>query len=423
MDYKQLDQLAWQAVFGSDSEKNKAYVTLWNLAQKHGLRPASINNLYLARGRGELPLDFTVPAINLRGMVYDMGRALFQTAVKQKVGALIVELARSEMGYTAQPPQEYVAVILAAALRENFTGSVFIQGDHFQLKLGDRAGQPKADELDKVKTLIKDSINAGFYNIDIDTSTLVDYSRKSIEEQQRTNYELSAQLAQYVRQIQPAGVTVSLGGEIGHIGGKNSTEAELRAYMEGFKREFVDGAGLSKISIQTGTHHGGVVLPDGSLAKVAVDFSVLKQLAQVSREYAMGGTVQHGASTLPDEYFNQFPKSEAIEVHLATGFQNIIMDHPQFPKQLLTKMYCWLDREKIEECKPDQTEEQFHYKLRKKAWGEFKKDCWLLSERVKQPIRIALAKRFQFMFEQLNVVKSQTLINRFVKPAPVKKTA
>lgn len=416
MKIEKIDELVWQVVFGTEEEKKKAYSAIWNLGQENGAFPASINDFYMARGRGELPLDFTVPAINLRGMTYDMTKAIFQVAIAKKVGALTFELARSEMGYTNQPPSECAAVVIAAAVREGFKGPLFILGDHFQIKPGNKPGEPKIGEIEKVKQLIKDSIKSGFYNIDIDLSTLVDYSQKTVNEQQMTNYLLSAELAEYVRTLEPKGITVSLGGEIGHIGGKNSTEEELRAYMEGFNTALrPELIGLSKIAIQTGTHHGGVPLPDGSLADVDVDFAVLKKLSQVAREYGMGGTVQHGASTLPDKYFAQLPKSEAIEVHLATGFQNIIMDHPKFPEKLLKKMYQWIDKELADERKEGQTDEQFHYQLRKKAWGQFKKECWSLPEEIKKPIRAALEKRFAFMFKELNVENTKEIVEKFVK--------
>ncbi len=411
---EKIDQLVWQAVFGTEKEKKKAYLAIEKLGQEKKVFPASINDFYMARGRGEIPLDFTVPAINLRGMTYDMTRAVFKVAVAKKVGALILEIARSEIGYTNQPLQEYTSVVIAAAVRQKFKGPLFIQGDHFQIKPGNKPGEPKEGEIGKVKQLIKDSIKAGFYNIDIDVSTLVDYSQKTVDEQQKTNYLLSVELVEYVRSLEPKGITVSLGGEIGHIGGKNSTEEELSAYMKGFNMVLgPELVGLSKISIQTGTHHGGVPLADGSLTEVNVDFATLKRLAQVAREYGMGGTVQHGASTLPDEYFSQFPQSEAIEVHLATGFQNIIMDHPKFPEKLLKQMYGWLDKELSDERKEGQTDKQFHYKLRKKAWGQFKKECWLLSEEIKKPIRTALEKRFAFMFKELNVENTKEIVGKF----------
>ncbi|PIS09125.1 aldolase, partial [Candidatus Beckwithbacteria bacterium CG10_big_fil_rev_8_21_14_0_10_34_10] len=132
-----------------------------------------------------------------------------------------------------------------------------------------------------------------------------------------------------------------------------------------------------------------------------------------SKKYGMGGTVQHGASTLPDKYFAEFVKSQAVEVHLATGFQNIIMDHPKLPKVLLKKMYAWVDSKLQGERKEGWTEEQFHYKLRKKAWGKFKKEFWKLSETVKKPISLALEKRFAFMFKELGVEETKDLVKKF----------
>ncbi len=412
---KKIGQLVWQATFGEKEEKEKAYLAIKKLGEESGVFLASINNFYKARAEKEVPLNFTVPAINIRGLTYDVARTIFKVAIAQKVKALIFEIARSEIGYTNQTPKEYVAAIIASAVSEKFQGPVFIQGDHFQIKSQGRSAQPKEDELEKIKKLIKDSIEAGFYNIDIDLSTLVDYSQQTIDEQQKTNYILSTKLTEYIRSLEPKGITVSLGGEIGHIGGKNSTKEELIAYMEGFNKSLKTGLiGLSKIAIQTGTHHGGVPLPDGTLADVKVDFSTLKELSQLARGYNMGGAVQHGASTLPDKYFSQFPESEAIEVHLATGFQNIIMDHPKFPKELIKEMYEWLDSTMKNERSQYQTDPQFYYKLRKKAWGQFKKECWSLSDDIKQSIMNSLEKRFAFMFKELNVNNTKEMVEKFI---------
>jgi fructose/tagatose bisphosphate aldolase len=411
----QWDEVAYKAVFGSEIEKADCRWVIWEVGQYVGVRPASINELYMARGRDEVPLDFTVPAMNLRGMVYDMARALFRAAKETKTYVLICELARSEMSYTDQSPAEFVSMVLAGAIREGFRGGVPIQGDHFQSK-AEKPGKPKDGEIEAIKELTGEAIEAGFYNIDIDMSTLVDLEKKTEVEQQEGNVKYSLEMTEYIREVEPEGVTVSIGGEIGHIGGKNSTLEDFEAYFKGFQAGLDEEAvGMSKISVATGTHHGGVVLADGSLAQVAVDFKVLKDISQACRGVKVAGAVQHGASTLEDKYFKEFVKAEAIEVHLATGFQNIMMDHPDFPKELLEKMYQWLDKEKIEEKKEDQTDEQFHYKLRKKAWGEYKKECWDIDEEIKASIREALVTRFKFMYEKLKVVNSEELGKTYIK--------
>jgi len=346
-----------KAVFGSEEEKAAAKWLIWEVGQYVGVRPASINDLYMARGKKEVGLNFTVPAMNLRGMGYDMARAVFKTARRLKVGVLICELARSEMGYTDQPPAEYATMMIAGAIREGWRGGLPIQGDHFQAKAAG-PGEPKEGEIESIKQLTKEAMELGFYNIDIDMSTLVDLEKPTEVKQQKGNIKYSLEMAKFIRENEAEGVRVSLGGEIGHIGGKNSTIEDFEAYIEGFNQGLGKGmVGMSKISIATGTHHGGVVLADGSLADVPVDFKVLGDVSKACRKAGISGSVQHGASTLPDEYFKEFPKAEAIEVHLATGFQNIMMDHPRFPKELLKEMYSWLDKEKAEERKEDQTDE------------------------------------------------------------------
>lgn len=419
---KTIDGLIWEAVFGKEEDLKSARWVIWESSLNLGITPCSIHDIYIARGNEKLPLNFTVPAMNLRGMAYDMARSVFKTCKKLNVGTFILELARSEMGYTDQPPEEYVTVCLAGAIKEGWNRPIFIQGDHFQTKK-DSPGKPKEGEIEIIKSLMIEAINAGFYNIDIDTSTLVDLDKPTEEKQQESNIKYSVDFAKHIRKNEPKGVTVSLGGEIGHIGGVNSTADDLIAYMNGFNTDFGKKyPGMSKISVQTGTHHGGVVLPDGNLADVDVDFNVLREITKICRDkYKISGAVQHGASTLPDKYFNQFVKAEAIEVHLATGFQNIIFDHDLFPKELRKEIYKWLDENKSDEKKEGQTDEQFHYKLRKKAWGQFKKQCWQIDESSKKLIRDALENRFEFMFNELNVQNTFSIVDKWIKPVQIHK--
>src|SRR5687768_17358332 len=258
-----MDSLVREAVFGQGQARDHARWLIWEIGQEVGTRAASINDLYLARGRGGAPGGWTVPAMNVRGMTYDTARSIFRTAMRLDAGAFILEIARSEIAYTDQRPSEYVAVILAAALREGYRGPVFIQGDHFQVNAKKFAVDPNG-EVAAVKQLALEAITAGFYNIDVDTSTLVDLSKRTLAEQQRANYETCVDITRYLRDLEPKGVTISVGGEIGEVGTENSTVEELRAFMDGFNRTLAKKApgmaGLSKISVQSGTSHGGTVL-------------------------------------------------------------------------------------------------------------------------------------------------------------------
>jgi fructose/tagatose bisphosphate aldolase len=418
-----IDDLIGTAVFApGDETRAAARWLIRRSAAAAGVRSASIQGLYEAMGRGEVS-GFTVPAINIRALTYDSAQAVFRAARAARTGAMIFEIARSEIDYTRQRPAEYTCAVTAAALKTGYRGPIFLQGDHFQVGAKKFAKDPEA-EVRAVKDLIWEAIEAGFYNIDIDTSTLVDLSEETVKKQQRLNYSLAAEMTTMIRDLEPAGVTVSVGGEIGEVGGKNSTVEELRAFMEGYletlRKNGTALKGISKISVQTGTTHGGIPLADGSVAKVKLDFDTLQRLSQEARDaYGMAGAVQHGASTLPDEAFDRFPAAGTAEVHLATGFQNIVYDSPNFPPELRAQIYDYLKREAAADRKEGDTEEQFFYKTRKKGTGAFKRELWDLPEGVRKALGAELEAQFTLLFRKLNVGNTLDVVNRFVAPVDV----
>jgi fructose/tagatose bisphosphate aldolase len=415
-----IDELVHTAVFGQGDARDAARWVIWEAGHELGIQSASIDALYQARARNEYE-GMTVPAVNVRAMAYDVARALVASAKRKHVGAFIFELARSEMEYTEQTAEEFATVMMAASIKEGHTGPIFIQGDHYQANAKKFATDPQS-VMDGLRTLCRQAIAAGYGNIDIDTSTLVDLSFPTEKEQQRNNYESCAALASLIRELEPPGVTISIGGEIGEVGKNNSTVEELRAFVEGFNELFGNKRGLSKISVNTGSSHGGVVLPDGTIAKVNIDFDTLRQLSTAAREYGMGGAVQHGASTLPAEAFHNFPGAGTVEVHLATEFQNILLDGGAFPEDLKQDMYAYCRDKLGDERGEKDTEEQFIYKTRKKLWGPFKQQAWTLPESTRQALRTQLEEKFEFLFEQLGAIDSDKLIAAHVKnPARIRK--
>ena len=418
-----IDDLIYTVVFSSDQATQEAARWLIRRAGAAlGIISASIQTLYEAMGKEELK-GFTVPAINIRGITYETAQAVFRAAIKGKVGPIIFEIARSEIDYTLQRPAEYICAVTAAAIKTGYHGPIFLQGDHFQINAKKFAADA-AKETQGVKNLIWEAIEAGFYNIDIDTSTLVDLKQATVKEQQKTNYSLAAELTTMIRDLEPDGITVSVGGEIGEVGGKNSTVEELQAFMEGYLEELKKQGealkGISKISVQTGTTHGGVPLADGSVAKVKIDFDVLEKLSALARsQYGLAGAVQHGASTLPDEAFDRFPAVRTAEIHLATGFQNIIYDSPAFPVNLKAKIYEHMKTEFKSEWKENDTEEQFIYKTRKKGFGPFKLEMWQLPADTLRKIGMELEKQFSFLFEKLKMTDTQKIVEKYIKPVDV----
>lgn len=413
------DDLVETAVFAASPEvRGHARFALKAAAAASGVLLASIHDLYGAMGRGEAG-PFTAPAMNIRGLSYDTARAFYRAALKKDCGAFLFEIARTEMQYTSQRPHEYVAVMIAAALREGFRGPLFIQGDHFQASAKGYFADPQ-QELEGLRRLIREAVAAGFYNIDIDSSTLVVLERPDLPAQQRDNAAVCAELTAFIRDAEPRGTRISVGGEIGEVGGHNSTVEEFRAFMEEYRQLLGAAEPIRKISVQTGTSHGGVVLADGSIAKVKLDFDVLRTISEVARrDYGMGGTVQHGASTLPDEMFHKFPENGACEVHLATGFQNLVYDHPALPADFRAHVYEHLRSACAKERKAGESEEQFLYKTRKKGFGgALKREWWSLDEGIREELGATLEAKFGFLIDQLGVAGSRDAVARFVRPAP-----
>ena len=253
-----------------------------------GAPSASIHELYMARGRGEVG-GFTVPAINLRTQVFEMAAASSARRSRARVGAVIMELARSEQEYTFQRPGEFITNVLAGALASGWHGPVFVQGDHYQFNAKKYAADPAA----VTEGLRKLTREAWPWATATSTSTPRRWSisrKPSVDEQQRTNYARAAELTALIRQHGAGGPDDQRRrrdrrgrqGELDRAGA-----AGLPGWLPGRARPAWPARraiGVSKVSVQTGTSHGGIPLPDGSVAPVKLDFGTLERLGAVARQ-------------------------------------------------------------------------------------------------------------------------------------------
>ncbi len=314
------------------------------------------------------------------------------------------------------------AAVLAAAMREGHRGPIFLQADHDQINAGNYAKDP-AKETQRLSDVIREQIAASFFNIDVDASTVVDLSLSTLAEQQRLNAELTAKFTRLVRELEPQGVTISVGAEIGEVGAHNTTPDELRAFMTTYPKALAaagGGAGITKVSVNSGTYHGGKVLPDGTLAKVPVAFDTLADISRVCRtEYGLAGAVQHGASTLPMDYFGKFPESGTVEIHLALGFNNLIFDHPRLPQAIKDEIRAYCFTHHANEKKPEQTEAQFIYTTRKKAWAGMKQRFWDLPADIQETLMGSLEDMFRDMFTRMQVGGTDALVAQFTQASVV----
>ena len=413
------DRLVWQAVFGGGEEREAARWLLWELGQVTGARPASINGLYW-RAAGATSSGFTVPAINVRMMAYDTARAIFRAARAGTGGrhhsrdrALGDRLHRAASRGVRVGADRVPRCARDTCCRSSSRATI--------ARSTRRSTQADPEgEVGEVKKLIAEEVGAGFYNIDVDTSTLVDLDQPTLDAQQRLNFERAADITALHPRARARGRgrlgrgrDRRGGDEEQHRGGAARLHAGLQPHA---RRRLGTHEGISKISVQTGTSHGGVVLADGSIADVKLDLQALAALSQVAREtYGLAGAVQHGASTLPSSAFGNFPRIETAEIHLATNFQNIVFDHRKLPADLRDRVRGWLDENAASERKAGDTNEQFNYKARKKAIGPFKREFWSLPEDVRGAIAADLERTFVFLFDQLNVNGTEKDINRFVQ--------
>jgi hypothetical protein len=158
-------------------------------------------------------------------------------------------------------------------------------------------------------------------------------------------------------------------------------------------------------------------MPDGSIGEVSIDFDTMRRLSAVARdEYRLAGCVQHGASTLPEEAFGHFPANGTAEIHLATGFQNILYDGGGLPAGLRDEMMAWCVANCADERKDGETDEQFLYKTRKKAIGPFKRQVWTLPDEATEQIGANLRAKFGQLFDALNIRGTRSLVDRYVTP-------
>jgi fructose/tagatose bisphosphate aldolase len=386
-------------------------IRILNFIWEKGLYPASIAPVYQALGRGELP-PMTIPAFNVRGLTYPLARSIWRTAIQLNCGPIIFELAPSESSGCDQTFEEYAAMVMAAAYQEGYRGPVFLQGDHFNLD--------SADDLIRLEELAIEVIETGFYQLDIDGSHLYDSQSDSLAGFHAPNAQITAQLIETLRNSQPRTIHIALGGEVGEIGGRNTTVDDLVAFHGELQKYLPDNiSGLDKISAQTGTTHSGIVLPDGTTGRMSVDFDLIAKLSGQARQFGWSGLVQHGASTLRMEDLAQLPAAGVVEVHLATQIQNILFDHPAFPLALRNQMKAELvsttrgaEGDHLDQSE-ELTEAQRFYQARWAAWGLYKTEIWQLPPDVLLQVGESLAEWATSIFQALQVTDRNQVLRDF----------
>ncbi len=322
---RQADQLARLPA----SAAAEAARQLLRHAKEQGVWPAPISPVHLALAAGRTE-PLTVPAFNLRGLTYDTARAIYRRMLDREALAVMFELAPSESATGDQSFVQYAALIAAAALREGWRGPVFLQGDHFSLE------QDTPTARQQLTASILELLECGYGQVDLDTAALA-IAGESAVTRQLPNAKATVALLQSLAADTPAGTM--FGGEVGEIGGSNTTPEDLQVFIDLVRwHAGPAAAAFGKVSVQTGTRHGGMTDSDGKVTRMPLDLELARQLADVAHENGFAGIVQHGASTLQPDQFAALPDAGVVEVHLATNIQNLVFDSPAFPTELRAQM-------------------------------------------------------------------------------------
>ena len=393
---KGIDKLVYTAQFGPEEVQKRAQEMIRDLSVLSHCPSSSTSKLYSHRLTNHL--SFTTPAFNIRTLTYDLARCLFRLMKQTQTSSVVFELSKSERGYTEQTFPQFTSSILAAAIKEGYIGPVFMQADHTQVDL-ENYKKDAVGELNHLKSLIKEAIQSGMRNIDIDASTLVDLAKPTIIEQQKDNIIITSELINSARMHEKPEYPLTIGGEVGHIGEQNTTREEVEVFLSEVKKR-LEKDGMQKLSIQTGTTHGGVVSKEGKVQEMGVDFALLSDIASFVPSYELLGVVQHGASTLPLTLFSSFPASHTLEIHLSTQMQNILFE--TLPQEIKETLENWT-LEKHPHTDMDLSKEQHLYKTRKFSLGEHKQLLWEMSSEEKEAFLTSASAYFSSLFESLQI--------------------
>ncbi len=391
-----IDKLVYTAQFGPEEVQKRAQEMIRDLSVLSHCPSSSTSKLYSHRLTNHL--SFTTPAFNIRTLTYDLARCLFRLMKQTKTSSVVFELSKSERGYTEQTFPQFTSSILAAAIKEGYIGPVFMQADHTQVDL-ENYKKDAVGELNHLKSLIKEAIQSGMRNIDIDASTLVDLSKPTSIEQQKDNIIITAELINSARMHEKSEYPLTIGGEVGHIGEQNTTKEEVEVFLSEVKKR-LEKDGMQKLSIQTGTTHGGIVSKEGETQKMEVDFALLSDIASIVSPYELLGVVQHGASTLPLTLFSSFPASHTLEIHLSTHMQNILFE--TLPQEIKETLENWT-LEKHPHTDMKLSKEQHLYKTRKFSLGEHKQLLWEMPSEEKEAFLTSASAYFSSLFESLQI--------------------
>ena len=260
---------------------------------------------------------------------------------------------------------------------------------------------------EEIRRACRLAIDAGYRNIDIDSSTLVDLSKPTATSSSARTTVAPPSSTALIRSLEADGVTISVGGEIGEVGKENSTgrgapRLPRRLPTRARRRAAPGAVGISKVSVQTGTSP--------------------RRHAAARRRGRRGEARLRGPPRArrgrPDRTASRAPCSTARRrCRMSCSTVSPPSRPPRSTSPPASRTPCsttrrsrpsstseieaWFFANAADERKPDQTDQQFVYTTRKKAIGPFKRELWDLP--TKDEILAAQRRKIVFLFTELGV--------------------
>jgi len=288
-------------------------------------------------------------------------------AAKELDAAVMFEIARSEIGYTAQNPKQFMDMITKTAEELEFNQPYAVHGDHITIKENTPEAVASAEQL------IKDEIAAGFTSYAIDASHNFNMDGKTVAEQLADNIEITTKLAGLIPL--DAGLEVEV-GEVGRTDPKTGKKALTSVEEATTFIKAVTDAGFKPnlLATNNGSIHGNIFDKDGNIVEqVGIDIGRTKAIAKAIAPYGVY-VAQHGITGTPLNLMHLLIEAGVFKGNVGTNWQNIALE--AMPKDLVAKMEEWTlaskHAEKTKAKKPGISQKELIAKNIKHSIKEFK---------------------------------------------------
>ncbi len=403
-----VDRLIYNAVFHHDTQiKGTSRWLIKAIAQEKQIFPASIKGLYAFLETEKKP-KMTIPVVRFPGLSYPIARAVIRAAQRNHASAFIFEIEKSQDLRFSQTPGEFVCIILASAIREGFTGPVFIQTNHFQID-PEQYDQDPSGEKNRLLNLIEESIRAGSYNLWLDGASMELTRGSKKKDTLKPQAHLLAELTHRVHTLEPPGIDICIGAKLGS--GKDPTDyqGELQKFMKQyedalhqinqFAKKVCKISFLSEIKAPIkGNKPGFSSKQKKNKTKEAFKLAQEKYHLMVGLDLDIPGFSQ--------EHIKKTYGMESAEIQFPLHCMNLFLQHREFPAALKEELMGSFPNlfSKSQDASRDS----------QSAFERYKEGFWTLPPSIHEEVGTAIEKEASSMFTAFRVNNTEEIVHQTI---------